>query len=853
MNQLRETHLSSLAAPGVRVLIALAVLVVAVSWSARADAVCATIEDFESGWPGAAWSAESGFGTLSSTYSRSGAYSVINPDWAYRTDVQYGGDVGERVGLWFRTPASSPGRVYLGFDTSAAGTKTFIASPNTNDIRFQDNAGYGHSQLNSAPQTFASSTWYYLEVEFNGGGNVTGRLYASNGTTVINTLSQSFGESLVGGVAIRTFNGNHIDDITYCPDNQNPVAVNDSYSVDEDSFLDVSANGVLSNDIDADGDALSASVVLNPSNGALSLQASGAFTYDPVPDFHGTDSFTYEVDDGNGGTDTASVTITVNAVNDAPSFTSSPVTNAVEDQVFSYNITASDPDVGDTLVFSASTLPSWLTLSDNGGGTASLTGTPGDAHVGANPVELVVSDAASASDVQTFSIDVQNVKDAPYFVGMTPQDGATLSVVEGDTLAFTLSAMDDDVSDTVTYSADGLVGAATVDASSGAFSWTPTWQDAGSHQLVLRASDGQLEDTRAITVEVSFLDQDADELPDTWESANGLDPTSPDSDGDNIADVDEVGDDLVNPADTDGDGTIDALDDDSDDDGLLDVDEAGDDDLATLPVDTDDDGTPDYRDTESDDDGVDDAQDNCPAVANADQNDLDADGTGDLCDDDIDGDGAPNDLEEALGLDPESVDSDGDGVDDATELGDDFDQPIDTDGDGTIDALDTDSDDDGVEDGQDNCRLVDNADQADADGNGIGDACDGDRDGDSVDDAQDNCPSAQNSDQADLDGDGVGDACDPDVDGDDVDNDADNCPLVDNAEQIDQDDDGLGAACDEDDGALAEAEQERLRAAEAGGCGCSSTGWPSNGAGALMVLLGVLALRGRKDRWLRNG
>lgn len=85
-----------------------------------------------------------------------------------------------------------------------------------------------------------------------------------------------------------------------------------------------------------------------------------------------------------------------------------------------------------------------------------------------------------------------------------------------------------------------------------------------------------------------------------------------------------------------------------------------------------------------------------------------------------------------------------------------------------------DSDGDGVQDATDNCPLVTNPDQADADGDGQGDVCDGDADGDGVADATDNCPLVANPDQADADGDGQGDACDPDLDGDGMPNDWEN-------------------------------------------------------------------------------
>ena len=103
--------------------------------------------------------------------------------------------------------------------------------------------------------------------------------------------------------------------------NDLPIAVSDAFSINEDivlSILATDANNLLNNDSDADGDTLTVSLVSGTSNGTLSLNSDGAFNYTPNLNFNSTDSFIYQISDGNGGTAQASVTLTVNAVNDLP-------------------------------------------------------------------------------------------------------------------------------------------------------------------------------------------------------------------------------------------------------------------------------------------------------------------------------------------------------------------------------------------------------------------------------------------------------------------------------------------------------------------------------------------------------
>jgi hypothetical protein len=118
---------------------------------------------------------------------------------------------------------------------------------------------------------------------------------------------------------------------------------------------------------------------------------------------------------------------------------------------------------------------------------------------------------------------------------------------------------------------------------------------------------------------------------------------------------------------------------------------------------------------------------------------------------------------------------------------------------------DGDDDDDGIVNGEDNCRNEPNPEQCEQDGDYIGNACDPNADGDLLPNDEDNCPFRGNNLQQDSDGDGIGDACENDAgemcgensDGDSFPDEWDNCPAVPNSEQEDFDADGVGDACDD--------------------------------------------------------
>jgi predicted outer membrane repeat protein len=98
------------------------------------------------------------------------------------------------------------------------------------------------------------------------------------------------------------------------PVNHAPVAVNDSYSMNEETVLTIIAPGILTNDTDVDSDPLTVILVMDVSHGTLVLSVDGSFTYTPGANFYGTDTYIYQATDGKGNSNFAAVRITVGDV-----------------------------------------------------------------------------------------------------------------------------------------------------------------------------------------------------------------------------------------------------------------------------------------------------------------------------------------------------------------------------------------------------------------------------------------------------------------------------------------------------------------------------------------------------------
>src|SRR5207249_1819007 len=181
--------------------------------------------------------------------------------------------------------------------------------------------------------------------------------------------------------------------ITVVHVNHAPVANGQTVTTAEDT-----AKAIVLTATDADGDALTFSLVAGPLHGALSGVAPN-ITYTPAANYNGPDSFTYKANDGALNSNAATVAITVAAVNDAPVATAQSVTTN-QDTAKAMTLTATDVD-GDTLTYAVVTAPTHGTLS---GVAPNLTYTPAAGYNGPDSFTFKANDGTVDSAAATVSL-----------------------------------------------------------------------------------------------------------------------------------------------------------------------------------------------------------------------------------------------------------------------------------------------------------------------------------------------------------------------------------------------------------------------------------------------------------------
>ncbi|MAD89651.1 MAG: hypothetical protein CMK64_08115 [Pseudoalteromonas sp.] len=257
--------------------------------------------------------------------------------------------------------------------------------------------------------------------------------------------------------------------------NDAPVATAQSVDLDEDGSLVITLAAT-----DEENDDLSFSIATNVASGSLVQQTETTWLYTPNADFNGADSFTFIANDGTDDSSEATVSITVNAVNDKPVASAQSVSGD-EDTDITITLAATDTENSE-LTYRIVTAPV--------SGSASLVGNVvtyrGDADFnGSDSFTFVANDAELDSDEVTVSITIDSVNDAPTI------SGSPSSTVDEDTsFDFTPSANDVD-GDDLTFSIVNKPSWANFNSTTGQLSGTPTNSFVGVYSdIQISVSDG---------------------------------------------------------------------------------------------------------------------------------------------------------------------------------------------------------------------------------------------------------------------------------------------------------------------------------------------------------------------------
>jgi hypothetical protein len=283
--------------------------------------------------------------------------------------------------------------------------------------------------------------------------------------------------------------------VTIAPSNDALTANDDSASLAEDGSATVA---VLANDTDPENDVLSVQSVTQGTNGSVAINPDKTVTYTPNADFHGADSFTYTASDGNGGTDSATVTVTVTPVNDAP-VAGDDTASVVEDGSVDITVLGNDADVDEDLLSVTS-----VTQGANGAVVINpddtVTYTPEADYNGSDSFTYTVSDGNGGEDTATVTVTVGAANDAP----VAGDDSA--STAEDTPVTVSVLANDTDLEDdTLSVSAvtQGANGAVVVNAND-TETYTPGANFNGSDSFTYTVSDGNGgTDTATVTVTVT--------------------------------------------------------------------------------------------------------------------------------------------------------------------------------------------------------------------------------------------------------------------------------------------------------------------------------------------------------------
>lgn len=267
-----------------------------------------------------------------------------------------------------------------------------------------------------------------------------------------------------------------------------PVARDDNVTTDEDSPVSIKLAGY-----DANEDELTYTIVASPSHGKLSGTAPD-LSYAPNPNFSGTDSFTFKVNDNTTDSPAATVSITVMAVNDTPSAVDDKVSTKEDTPISVIDVLTNDTDVdGDSLSITAVTQGKNGSVAINTDNTLSYT--PNANFCGSDSFTYTVCDGEGANVKATVTVKVKAVNDAP------KADDSNVTTQEDTEVSINLTGKDED-GDLLSYSVVKGPSHGSLSGTAPKLKYTPKVNFNGSDSFTFKVSD-KTADSPAATVSIT--------------------------------------------------------------------------------------------------------------------------------------------------------------------------------------------------------------------------------------------------------------------------------------------------------------------------------------------------------------
>ena len=268
--------------------------------------------------------------STSAAAAHDGALGLLDGDdsgWLIRTDGQTVAQ-GDLLSAWINVGSPLDGRAYFAFGGSSGGALSVLLAPDTSEFELQDNSGFSFSTIDQVAQTYVANQWYRVEVDWAVGGNITGRLFDSDGTTLLNTVNGNNTAITSGGIGFRAFGEDKFFDTIQrdTGDDQDTLTLQDSGVVSRvelnagkgDDMVTVTTTGDMSvtnintaagtDTIDINGDGTDSEICVDAGDDndmvdgtgtTEGITVMGSMGDDVVTGGDGGDNLS-----GNGGTDT---------------------------------------------------------------------------------------------------------------------------------------------------------------------------------------------------------------------------------------------------------------------------------------------------------------------------------------------------------------------------------------------------------------------------------------------------------------------------------------------------------------------------------------------------------------------